>query len=387
MRKALTVVVALAVLSGLGFVVWAGFLVGLPGARARMDPTTRAGDLYAELRKLHKGAPPCLRYPEQLGAAEATEVARTLAQAGLVRADLSELVGLFHGWNDALEEPLHDAAPEDEMFDRLVADKGLVDRLIVKLYKSRLAEQERKLMSSHRSTGQETWNVLSAQKQETLRAVHSRHPAAFTVGGLLRVVRTMSVEVTRGRMERLARKIEEYRATKGEPERLEQVASGADLRDDWGTPFDWDGEQLVSLGADRTPGGDGEFADLVVSVSGQAPAPPAVTSDCAPLPARAKVLRGELDAFLESPRSATFRILPSFVDGKAQGFKLAAIREGTLPARAGLCNGDIVLSVDGMSLSSPDKALEIYSKLKGARQAVLRLRRNGAEGDLTVVAE
>lgn len=382
MRKVLIVVVALVVLAAVGFFVWAGLLVGLSGARARMVPTTRAGDLYAQLRTLHKGAPPCLRYPEQVGDAEAAEVAKALVQAGLVRSELSELVGLFHDWNDALEKPLHDAASEDEMFDHLVADKGLVDRLIVKLYKSRLAEQERKLMSRHRSTGQETWNLLSAQKQETLRAVHARHPAAFTVGGLLRVVRSMSVEITRARMERLAKKIEEYRAAKGEPQRLEEVASGADLRDDWGSPFDFDGTRLVSLGSDRSPGGDGEFADLVVTLG--VAAKPA----CPPLPARAKLTRSEVEAALEDPVTATTcRILPSFVNGQVQGFKIAAIREGTFPARAGFCNGDIVLSVDGMPLSSPDKALEVYSKLKGARQAVFRMLRAGAEDELTVVAE
>jgi type II secretory pathway component PulC len=71
------------------------------------------------------------------------------------------------------------------------------------------------------------------------------------------------------------------------------------------------------------------------------------------------------------------RIVPLFRDGAAIGFKLFSIRPGSIYAEAGIQNGDVLRTINGYELSSPEKALEIYSKLKEARRIELELERSG----------
>jgi general secretion pathway protein C len=71
------------------------------------------------------------------------------------------------------------------------------------------------------------------------------------------------------------------------------------------------------------------------------------------------------------------RIVPSIVDGRPLGFKLYAIRPGSLYARLLLRNGDRIETINGMDLSSPDKALETYARLRAADHFVVGLSRRG----------
>jgi membrane-associated protease RseP (regulator of RpoE activity) len=69
------------------------------------------------------------------------------------------------------------------------------------------------------------------------------------------------------------------------------------------------------------------------------------------------------------------RIVPAFRDGVAVGFKLFSIRPDSIYAELGIQNGDIVTSINDLDLNSPEKALEIYSKLKGARRFDIGIER------------
>jgi general secretion pathway protein C len=69
--------------------------------------------------------------------------------------------------------------------------------------------------------------------------------------------------------------------------------------------------------------------------------------------------------------------VPSFKDGKANGFKLFSIRPGSLYSKIGIQNGDVVQRINGYEMSSPDKALEIYTKLKDSKQVTVDLLRRG----------
>ena len=69
--------------------------------------------------------------------------------------------------------------------------------------------------------------------------------------------------------------------------------------------------------------------------------------------------------------------VPSIRDGKANGFKIYAVRPSSLWAHIGLTNGDSVEAVNGMNLSTPDKALEIYAKLKTASNLDVSIMRRG----------
>lgn len=77
------------------------------------------------------------------------------------------------------------------------------------------------------------------------------------------------------------------------------------------------------------------------------------------------------------------RIVPSFHNGKANGFKLFSIRPGSLYSKIGIQNGDIVQRINGYEINSPDKALEIYSKLKDAQSITVDLVRRGKSQTLS----
>jgi general secretion pathway protein C len=71
------------------------------------------------------------------------------------------------------------------------------------------------------------------------------------------------------------------------------------------------------------------------------------------------------------------RIVPSFKNGKSNGFKLFSIRPNSLYSKIGIQNGDIIQKINGYEINSPDKALEIYSKLKDADSITVDLVRRG----------
>lgn len=71
------------------------------------------------------------------------------------------------------------------------------------------------------------------------------------------------------------------------------------------------------------------------------------------------------------------RIVPSVKDGQPNGFKLYAIRPNSVYAKIGLRNGDTISSVNGFDLSSPDKALEVYTKVREASNLTVSVIRRG----------
>jgi general secretion pathway protein C len=71
------------------------------------------------------------------------------------------------------------------------------------------------------------------------------------------------------------------------------------------------------------------------------------------------------------------RIVPSFKDGVANGFKLFSIRPGSLYSQIGIQNGDVIRRINGYEINSPDKALEVYSKLKESSKIEIELERRG----------
>ena len=77
------------------------------------------------------------------------------------------------------------------------------------------------------------------------------------------------------------------------------------------------------------------------------------------------------------------RIVPSFRNGKANGFKLFSIRPNSLYAKIGIQNGDIIQKINGYEINSPDKALAIYSKLKDATNITVDLLRRGKKKSLS----
>lgn len=71
------------------------------------------------------------------------------------------------------------------------------------------------------------------------------------------------------------------------------------------------------------------------------------------------------------------RLVPSFKNGVANGFKLFQIQPGSLYSSIGIENGDVITRINGYEINSPDKALEIYSKLRESSHVTLELDRGG----------
>ena len=86
-----------------------------------------------------------------------------------------------------------------------------------------------------------------------------------------------------------------------------------------------------------------------------------------------------VDKILENPMSVArgARIVPSIKNGKANGFKLYAIRPSSVYAKIGLMNGDTIHSINGFDLTSPDKALEVYTKVRSASSLSVNATRRG----------
>ncbi len=75
--------------------------------------------------------------------------------------------------------------------------------------------------------------------------------------------------------------------------------------------------------------------------------------------------------------SRSARIVPEIRDGKAAGFRLYSVRPDGPFAKIGMQNGDVIASINGLEITSPEKALEVYAKLKSASHLSLGLERNG----------
>lgn len=71
------------------------------------------------------------------------------------------------------------------------------------------------------------------------------------------------------------------------------------------------------------------------------------------------------------------RIVPAFEGGKSVGFKLFSIRPGSLYSKIGLQNGDVINRINGYEITSPDKALEVYGKLKDSKHVTVDVKRRG----------
>ena len=99
-----------------------------------------------------------------------------------------------------------------------------------------------------------------------------------------------------------------------------------------------------------------------------------------------KLPRKTVDAALANPMAIMkgARVVPAMRNGQAEGFKLYAIRPSSPFAKLGFANGDTVHSINGFELDTPDKALEVYTKLRDATSLTFDLTRRGKPVLLTI---
>jgi general secretion pathway protein C len=93
-----------------------------------------------------------------------------------------------------------------------------------------------------------------------------------------------------------------------------------------------------------------------------------------------KITREKLDSTLANMNdlATQARIVPSFKNGQADGFKLFSIQPGSVYSALGIQNGDVIQSINGLEINSPEKALEAYTRLKDAGNFDITLDRRGA---------
>jgi len=78
------------------------------------------------------------------------------------------------------------------------------------------------------------------------------------------------------------------------------------------------------------------------------------------------------------------RVSPAVDNGRPRGFRLAGIRDGSLVTKIGLQNGDVIQSINGLELTSPDNVLDAYTRLRSASNLAITIARGGSPIDLEV---
>jgi general secretion pathway protein C len=93
------------------------------------------------------------------------------------------------------------------------------------------------------------------------------------------------------------------------------------------------------------------------------------------------VKRTEVDESLKNVHQllSQVRIRPHFTDGVADGLAVSNIKPGSLFARMGLRNGDIVQGLNGRNIQTPDDVMEVYQRLKSGSRITVQVMRDGEE--------
>ena len=118
-----------------------------------------------------------------------------------------------------------------------------------------------------------------------------------------------------------------------------------------------------------------------------APSPAAATGDSIQATGENQYLvpRAEVDSALEnmSQLFTQIRAVPQFEGGQSIGFRLFAIRRGSLFDKIGLKNGDIITSINGTEMNDPSRAVSLLQELRDANDLSVKVIRNQQPTTLT----
>ncbi len=98
-----------------------------------------------------------------------------------------------------------------------------------------------------------------------------------------------------------------------------------------------------------------------------------------------RVTRRALDLILDHQSSAfrSVRIVPDKRGDRIVGIRLLEVQPDSVVARLGLQNGDVMISLNGLPLSDPQKGLEAYQQARTAKRVDLKIERQAKELTLT----
>ncbi|HEY8367876.1 MAG TPA: type II secretion system protein GspC [Thermodesulfobacteriota bacterium] len=155
--------------------------------------------------------------------------------------------------------------------------------------------------------------------------------------------------------------------------------------------------RLVAIERDRVRlrrGGKTEVLELAFVERAPGPVLPPVAS--APAPAagsgiaqtgtnRYVIDQREIDSALENMNQllTQARMVPFFSAGKAEGFRIFAIRPNSLFEKIGLRDGDVLQRINGNDLTDPARAFELFEQLRDEKEISVDLVRNGARQTLS----
>ena len=93
---------------------------------------------------------------------------------------------------------------------------------------------------------------------------------------------------------------------------------------------------------------------------------------------RYEVQRGTLEAVIEDTGllSRAGRAMPETRAGRVVGFRLFAVHPDGPLAKIGMRTGDVISAVNGLAITSPERVLEAYGKLKSASHFSVVVERN-----------
>jgi general secretion pathway protein C len=92
-----------------------------------------------------------------------------------------------------------------------------------------------------------------------------------------------------------------------------------------------------------------------------------------------EIAQGDFEATLANLAtiSTQARAVPAMENGRSIGFKMFAIRQGSVFSKLGLKDGDVIRRINGYDMNSPEQALTLYARLKTARQFNIDIQRDG----------
>lgn len=92
------------------------------------------------------------------------------------------------------------------------------------------------------------------------------------------------------------------------------------------------------------------------------------------------ITRGLVDRVLanQADLMRQVRIVPQEENGRVTGVKMYGIRRNSVVGRLGLQNGDTLRTINGYDMTSPDSALEAYTRLRTADHLTLSVIRRGS---------
>lgn len=78
------------------------------------------------------------------------------------------------------------------------------------------------------------------------------------------------------------------------------------------------------------------------------------------------------------------RVVPNFINGKVNGFKIFAIKPGSIYQKLGVRNGDVIQNINGFEMNSPEKALQVYTQLRNEKNINIDLIRRGKKQTMQI---